>query len=84
MDPDPGGPKTYGSYGSGFGSGSATLVLITLAGEQLVDVAKALAYLGPVGRVQVLVGCGQGTLILSPWVTVTRLSYNRQIRNKRM
>jgi hypothetical protein len=20
MDPDPGGPKTYGSYGSGFGS----------------------------------------------------------------
>jgi hypothetical protein len=25
MDPDPGGPKTYGSYGSGFGYGSATL-----------------------------------------------------------
>jgi hypothetical protein len=25
MDPDPGGLKTYGSYGSGFGSGSATL-----------------------------------------------------------
>jgi|LakMenEpi03Aug12_release.lakeMendotaPanAssembly.Ray.scaffolds.fasta_scaffold830365_1 hypothetical protein len=25
MDPDPGGPKTYGSDGSGFGSGSATL-----------------------------------------------------------
>ncbi len=25
MDPDPGGPKTYGSHGSGFGSGSATL-----------------------------------------------------------
>ncbi len=26
MDPDPGGPKTYGSYGSGSGSGSATLL----------------------------------------------------------
>jgi hypothetical protein len=26
MDPDPGSPKTYGSYGSGFGS--ATLVKI--------------------------------------------------------
>jgi hypothetical protein len=24
-DPDPGGPKTYGSDGSGFGSGSVTL-----------------------------------------------------------
>jgi hypothetical protein len=27
MDPDPGGPKTYGSDGSGFESGSATLLL---------------------------------------------------------
>jgi hypothetical protein len=27
MDPDPGGPKTCGSGGSGFGSGSATLVM---------------------------------------------------------
>ncbi len=28
MDPysDPGGPETYGSFGSGFGSGSATLL----------------------------------------------------------
>jgi hypothetical protein len=26
MDPDPGGPKTYGSYGSG--SGSATLLSV--------------------------------------------------------
>jgi hypothetical protein len=26
MDPEPGGPKTYGSDGSGFGSGSATLL----------------------------------------------------------
>jgi hypothetical protein len=25
-DPDPGGPKTYGSDGSGFGSGSAKLI----------------------------------------------------------
>jgi hypothetical protein len=25
-DPDPGGPKTCGSGGSGFGSGSATLI----------------------------------------------------------
>ncbi len=24
MDPDPGGPKTYGSYGSGSGFGSTT------------------------------------------------------------
>jgi hypothetical protein len=27
QDPDPGGPKTCGSGGSGFGSGSATLLL---------------------------------------------------------
>jgi hypothetical protein len=28
-DPDPGGPKTYRSDGSAFGSGSATLVYTT-------------------------------------------------------
>jgi hypothetical protein len=55
----------------------------TLTREQLVDVAKALAYLGPVGRVQVFVGGGQGALILRPCVTVTRLSFNRQVRYKR-
>jgi hypothetical protein len=30
VDPDPGGPKTYGSYRSGSGFRSATLLCITL------------------------------------------------------
>ena len=42
MDPDPGGPKTRGSGGSGFGSGSATLLVSdalvsnALPGEELL------------------------------------------------
>jgi hypothetical protein len=34
MDPDPGGSKTYGSYGSG--SGSATLVFRDVGPDELV------------------------------------------------
>ncbi len=36
MAPDPGGPKTYESYGSGFGSESATLVEAISSRESFV------------------------------------------------
>ena len=36
----------------------------TLAIEELLNVAEALAYLGSVRGVQMLIGRGQGTLIL--------------------
>jgi hypothetical protein len=36
MDPDPGGPKTYGSDGSGFGSGSATLIGTVLNSKKYI------------------------------------------------
>jgi hypothetical protein len=39
-DPDPGGPKTYGCDGSGFGSGSATLVFKYGTGTGMLLVVK--------------------------------------------
>jgi hypothetical protein len=38
MDPDPGGPKSYGSDGSGFGSGSATLVAAMEENSRIISI----------------------------------------------
>jgi hypothetical protein len=42
MNPDPGCSKTYGSDGSGFGSGSATLVLRVHGRDPPVSTDKVL------------------------------------------
>jgi hypothetical protein len=46
MEPDPGGPKTLGSGGSGFGSGYATLVTTEYLPMRALSLGDAGASLG--------------------------------------